>query len=63
MFDSDKFLVVNPQSLNTCKRVSELFIYVEQLNQLMHFYYKNHLDYKGLIEKGLALDATGLNLY
>lgn len=39
------------------------FIYVEQLNQLMHFYHKNHLDYKGLIEKGLALDATGLNLY
>lgn len=39
------------------------FIYVEQLDQLMHFYHKNHLDYKGLIEKGLALDATGLNIY
>ena len=39
------------------------FIYVEQLNQLMHFYHKNHLDYKGLIEKGLALDATELNIY
>ena len=25
--------------------------------------YKNHLDYRGLIEKGLALDATGLNIY
>ena len=24
---------------------------------------KNHLDYRGLIEKGLALDATGLNIY
>lgn len=23
----------------------------------------NHLDYRGLIEKGLALDATGLNIY
>ena len=24
---------------------------------------KNHFDYRGLIEKGLALDATGLNIY
>lgn len=24
---------------------------------------KNHFDYRGLIEKGLALDATGLDIY
>ena len=24
---------------------------------------KNHFDYRGLIENGLALDATGLNMY
>ena len=24
---------------------------------------KNHLDYRGFIEKGLAIDATGLNIY
>ena len=24
---------------------------------------KNHLDYRGLIGKGLAIDATGLNIY
>ena len=24
---------------------------------------KNHFDYRGLIEKGLAKDATGLNIY
>ena len=24
---------------------------------------KNHFDYRGLIEKGLAMDATGLNIY
>ena len=24
---------------------------------------KNHFDYGGLIEKGLAIDATGLNIY
>ena len=27
------------------------------------FYNKHHIDYRGLIEKGLALDATGLNIY
>ena len=24
---------------------------------------KHHFDYRGLIEKGLAIDATGLNVY
>ena len=24
---------------------------------------KNHFDYRGLVEKGLAIDATGLNIY
>ena len=24
---------------------------------------KNHFDYRGLIEKGIAIDATGLNVY
>lgn len=39
------------------------FVYVDQLSQLMHFYHINHLDYMGLIPKGLANDATGLNIY
>ncbi len=30
---------------------------------LINFFYKNHLDYGGLIKKGLAIDATGLNIY
>ena len=32
-------------------------------NYLIDFYNKNHFDYRGLIERGLALDATGLNIY
>ena len=24
---------------------------------------KNHFDYRGLIPRGLAIDATGLNIY
>lgn len=39
------------------------FVYVNQIEQLLHFYHINHLDYRGLIPKGLALDATGLNIY
>ena len=27
------------------------------------FYNKNHFDYRGLIEKGLAIDCTNLNIY
>ena len=27
------------------------------------WFHKNHFDYRGLIEKGLALDATNLNIY
>lgn len=29
----------------------------------IEFYHKYHFDYRGLIPKGLALDATGLNIY
>ena len=30
---------------------------------VIDWYNKNHFDYRGLIEKGLAIDATGLNVY
>ena len=30
---------------------------------LINWLNKNHFDYHGLIKKGLALDATGLNIY
>lgn len=31
--------------------------------KLLDWLNKNHFDYRGLIEKGLAIDATGLNIY
>jgi hypothetical protein len=37
----------------------ELYDSPESFEYLM----ENHFDYRGLIEKGLALDATGLNIY
>lgn len=39
------------------------FVYVDIAPTLIHFYHKHHLDYLGLIPKGLALDATELNIY
>ena len=30
---------------------------------LVDWFNKNHFDHRGLIEKGLAIDATGLNIY
>ena len=29
----------------------------------IEFYHKYHFDYRGLIYRGLAIDATGLNIY
>ena len=33
------------------------------LSDVVDFYNKNYLDYRGLIPMGLAIDATGLNIY
>lgn len=33
------------------------------LDKLLYWLNRNHFDYRGLIEKGLAIDATGLNIY
>ena len=33
------------------------------LDKLIDWLNKNHFDYRGLIPKGIALDATGLNIY
>ena len=49
--------------INT-KGCDNLFISsVKQSNVLINYCLTNHLDINGLIEKGLAIDATGLNIY
>lgn len=35
----------------------------QELDALLQFLNKNHFDYRGLIEKGLAIDATNLKIY
>lgn len=42
---------------------SEDAVILEEVPMLTDFYHKNHFDYRGLIPKGLAIDATGLNIY
>lgn len=36
---------------------------IEAVSFETDYYLKSHFDYRGLIEKGLAIDATGLNIY
>lgn len=38
---------------------TDLEIYLEVID----WFNKNHFDYRDLIEKGLAIDAAGLNIY
>ena len=59
-----KGMNLNSDELKTFRRgttviVSTLPSYSRHIDWLN----KNHFDYRGLIEKGLAIDATGLNIY
>ena len=38
-------------------------VFVYDASLLIDWLNKHHFDYRGLIEKGLAIDATGLNVY
>lgn len=40
-----------------------LGIMVDEAYIFFEFCYKHHIDFLGLIEKSLAIDATGLNIY
>lgn len=51
----DSFLRILDSDRNTIS-------YLEIL-ALLEWFYKNHFDINGLIEKGLAIDATNLNIY
>ena len=38
-------------------------IWLDTIFEVQDYLNKNHFDYRELIEKGLAIDATGLNIY
>ena len=59
-----------PLSSMTQKQKSELSMLTADSERMfdltlieIDFYHKHHIDYRGLIPKGLANDATGLNIY
>ena len=41
----------------------EYFVELGDTVDFINWLNKNHFDYRGLIEKGLAIDATNLNIY
>ena len=48
--------------LNIIEHTRTTFSYLE-LDALFDWFNKNHFDYRNLIEKGLAIDCTNLNIY
>ena len=45
------------------KVIDDEIVYEKATEFEVDFYNKHHLDWRGLIPKGLAIDATGLNVY
>ena len=54
-----------PLSSITKKTLEELSAYIDIKNAYVavEFFNSHHFDYRGLIEKGIAIDATGLKIY
>ena len=50
---------------NEYQHITERWMYDSSysISDSLDWLNKNHFDYRGLIEKGLAIDATGLNIY
>jgi hypothetical protein len=36
---------------------------IDDIETIIDWFHKNHIDWRGLIPMGLANDATGLNIY
>lgn len=56
-FEIDKYSITD---LIRNRRTSLSYL---ELDALFEYLNKNHFDYRGLIEKGLAIDATNLGIY
>ena len=41
----------------------KLITSLDDVDAIIDWFHKNHFDYRGLIPKGLAIDATGKNIY
>lgn len=68
LYDCKPYLF--PLSSMTPKQKAELSMLVVEVESIfksflieVEFYHKHHIDYRGLIPMGLAIDATNLNVY
>lgn len=54
-----------PLSSMTEEQIAQLefWAFMKEYHKITDFYYENHIDFRGFIEKSLALDATNLNIY
>lgn len=56
-----------PMSSMTKEQIDDYTIFISngvmKENIIYDWLNKNHFDYRGLIDKSLAIDATGLNIY
>ena len=59
-FNIDRFDTITPK---IDEDDSPMYVDMEDWLELFDWFNKNHFDYRGLILKGLALDATGKNIY
>ena len=57
--DFKKFYLYNGMWRRKLLTLTSLY----DIEAIIEWFHKNHIDYRGLIEKGLAIDATGKNIY
>lgn len=55
-FDGFKFYLNNDI-------MRKLLTSLDDIEGILDWFHKNHIDYRGLIPQGLAINATGLNIY
>ena len=55
--------VSNIESKNGISKEIYTYIGIDNISFLIEYFHFHHIDYRGLIEKGLAIDATNLNIY
>lgn len=51
------------ESKNGISKEIYAYIDIESIFFLTEYFHSHYIDYRGLIEKGLAIDATELNIY
>lgn len=51
------------QKAELARLTADIEGFFQQMLAEIDFYHRHHIDYRGLIDMGLAIDATDLNIY